>query len=79
MHSLTAPDRPGLPVIPAQGGTQNLLSLRPLGSENAAMLTSPLAELLLFIPKKHFCVSLGAGAVCAGSGDPVQSYRESLL
>lgn len=52
----------------------------PLDSENTAMLISPLAvhELLLFIPKKH-SVSLGVLAVCAGSGDPVQSYMESLL
>lgn len=49
----------GCPRFPAQGGTQRApglgcaLSLGPLDSENAAMLTSPLSSLLLFIPKKH--------------------------
>lgn len=40
---------------------------RPLDSENAAMLTSPLAvhESLLFIPKKHFaCQPWCAGCLC---------------
>lgn len=42
-------------------------SFRPLDSENAAMLTSPLAvhESLLFIPNKHFaCQPWCSGCLC---------------
>lgn len=63
----------GCPWFPAQDGTPRApgpdcaLALRPLDSENAATLTSPLAghELLLFIPKKRsVCQPWCSGCLC---------------